>query len=332
MVRSCQRLGWPQPPADMMRQLMTHRRDPIEMLFGNTADAEERRNALHQTAQSLWQPLFSEMAHPFDDAIEVLRHFDQSGFQLGIVTDSNHEVVSRVTSQPGCPQIDVIITREESGTRKPDPKPMQLALEGLGLDADSVIYVGDNPGDIEAGAAVGMPVIGITTGPSTHDDLHGAGAAAVVDSLAELTDLLRLSPPVISGSLTQGLGVASGFTQAPHIQQWLTQLLGQPIYPGTVNLNCNDATAAVVRRHRHDPAMHKHLLAGAGHYCDAHFHRVTLSTADNTTAIDALLMWPEVADYPDNKLELVCSVAVRQQWRVDDGHPLKIRYQWHGTE
>jgi|GEM_PF-375951 len=327
MVQACQRLDWPAPPPDMMQQLMTYRRDPIEMLFGEVADAAERQQALHEAAQAVWEPLFKQIAHPFEDAIDVLQQFEELGFRLGIVTDSNHQVVERITSQPGCPAMDVIITREESGVRKPDPRPMQLALDGIGLDPSAVIYVGDNPGDIEAGTAVGMSVIGITTGPSSREALYAAGAVAVVKSLSELTGLLKLAPPVVTGELTTGLGVASSFTSANGIQGWLNQALGETAYPGTINLECSDKTAEVVARHRHDPWLRKHLLAGAGHYCDAHFHPVTLATTDGGRETPALLMWPEVPDYPPTKLELVCALPLREQWQLSDRQTLTLRYE-----
>lgn len=327
MLQACRRLEWPKPPADMMQQLMTYRRDPIEMLFGQVADAADRQQALHEAAQSLWEPLFKQIAHPFDDAIKVLQHFQQNGFRVGIVTDSNHQVVERITSQPGCPDMDVIVTREESGVRKPNPRPMQLALEGIGLDPSAVIYVGDNPGDIEAGAAVGMAVIGITTGPSSREVLQAAGAIAVIDSLSELIDLLNLAPPAITGVLTTGLGVASAFTCANGVQGWLNNTLGKTAHPGTVNLHCSDTTAEVVARHRHDPWLRRHVMAGAGHYCDAHFHPVSLATADGNHQTEALLMWPEVADYPANKLELICAFSLRDRWQLSDNQSLLIRYE-----
>ncbi len=327
MLEACHRLQWPDPPDDMMQQLMTYRRDPIEMLFGKVDDAKARADALHETAQSLWQPLFEQIAHPFDDAIEVLNHFQRNGFRMGIVTDSNHQVVERITRQPDCPVMDVIITRDESGVRKPDPRPMQLSLEGIGLDPSAVIYVGDNPGDIEAGAAVGMAVIGITTGPSSREMLTDAGAVAVVDSLSELPELLTRAPPTITGQLATGLGIASDFTHANGVKQWLDATLGAKAHPGTVNLHCSENTASVVARHRHDPWLQKHVLPGAGHYCDAHFHRVSLTTHDDKHATPALLMWPEVPNYPAHKLELICALPLRQQWQLADRQTLKIRYE-----
>ncbi|MBL4623317.1 MAG: HAD-IA family hydrolase [Immundisolibacteraceae bacterium] len=331
MLQSCQQMDWPTPPDDMMRQLMTFRRDPIEMLFGELSQSEykQRQTQLHETAQMLWKPLFDDLARPFDDAIDVLNQFQNRGFRLGIVTDSNHEIVQHIIGQPGCPEMDVIITRDESGVRKPDPKPMLLALEGIGLEADSVIYIGDNPGDVEAGAAVGMAVIGITTGPSCRQDLEQAGAVAVVDSLTELVDLISLSPAVISGSLTGGLGVAADFTSTGGVKPWITKVLGQPAFPGTINLTCSAATAAVVKRHRNDPSLRKQVLAGGGLFCDAHFHSVTLSLPEKNLHTSALLMWPEVPEYPGTKLELICCIGVRDQWQIADGQCLQISYIAH---
>jgi phosphoglycolate phosphatase-like HAD superfamily hydrolase len=45
---------------------------------------------------------------------------------------------------------------------------------------------------MRAARAAGMVPIGVPTGPATTADLEGAGAAAVIGSLAELRDLAEL--------------------------------------------------------------------------------------------------------------------------------------------
>lgn len=52
-------------------------------------------------------------------------------------------------------------------------------------------YVGDHPGDVEAGHGAGAYVIGVATGSHTRDDLLAAGADDAVDDLAGLPAALR---------------------------------------------------------------------------------------------------------------------------------------------
>jgi phosphoglycolate phosphatase len=85
----------------------------------------------------------------------------------------------------------------------------QLHVDQLGLAIDQVFgrawregkstvlreqgataYVGDHIHDMEAAQLAGVPGIGVTTGPSSADDLQRAGAAAVLTSLEAFPDWL----------------------------------------------------------------------------------------------------------------------------------------------
>ena len=328
MRRGCEELGWPQPADDFMRQVMTFRRDPIEVLFGaQRTDAKQMREQIFEITQRIWQPLFQDLAHPFEDTVATLNSLKAAGFRLGIVTDSNHEVVRRVTEQPGCPPVDVIITREEAEVRKPDPTSLNLAIAGLGVPPSHVIYVGDNPPDIVASRAAGVLAVGITTGSSTRQDLLDAEPDAVIDNLLELPQLLGLAPPAVRGTLVTGLGEASGFTEVDWVKAAMTELLGNAPHPGTVNLKLCEGAAAVVARHRHDEALHRHLVTPEGDFCPAVVHRVTLHHGEQDHApLPGLVLWPEVPDYPADKLEIILPVRLRDHWPVDDGQPLIVRY------
>ncbi|KQY54641.1 haloacid dehalogenase [Aeromicrobium sp. Root495] len=85
----------------------------------------------------------------------------------------------------------------------------RLHVEALGLDLDDVrgsawregkadalrevaatAYVGDHEHDMVAASLAGIPGIGVSTGPSSPDELRAAGAAVVIDSLESFPDAL----------------------------------------------------------------------------------------------------------------------------------------------
>lgn len=328
MHRACTELGWPKPGDNLMQQIMTFRRSPIELIFGKDEVSKEKEQALFRVSRSLWEEVFTKIAQPFDDAIETLCRLSEEGFRLGIVTDANHQVVQQVTRHPDCPPMDVVITREESGIRKPSPIPIEMALQGLGLDAESVLYVGDNPTDMEAGRAAGVGTIGITTGPSEHHHLQNSGADHIIRDLAALPLIVNHHPPVVQGRLRSGLNQANGFTGLNWVNNQLVEMLGAEIAPGTVNLELTETTAKVVSRVRHHAKLARHILQPEGDFCRAICHRIELQLPGNPErCIDALILWPEVEHYPTNKLELICPVHVRTAWQLQDGQSLKIRYK-----
>jgi pyrophosphatase PpaX len=92
---------------------------------------------------------------------------------------------------------DAIVALEDIERAKPDPDPVLKALALVHVDPRAAAMVGDTPDDIHAGRAAGALAIGVVTGAHGRDTLFAAGADAVLDSLAELADLLRAGRPEI---------------------------------------------------------------------------------------------------------------------------------------
>jgi 2-phosphoglycolate phosphatase len=75
--------------------------------------------------------------------------------------------------------------------RKPDPAPLHHACDIAGLDAATVIYVGDSSRDIEAGRAAGMVTIAAAYGYITpDDDAEAWGADVIARDSEELAQLV----------------------------------------------------------------------------------------------------------------------------------------------
>lgn len=55
---------------------------------------------------------------------------------------------------------DVVVTYDDVANIKPDPEPLLLALELLGVSADEVVYIGDDLVDYEACRAAGVRFLG----------------------------------------------------------------------------------------------------------------------------------------------------------------------------
>jgi HAD superfamily hydrolase (TIGR01509 family) len=83
--------------------------------------------------------------------------------------------------------IDVCVTRED-GRFKPDPAPLRLACERLGVVPATAWMVGDGYHDIEAGLAAGMPTVWVS-----HRQRRGFAAepTVAVDGLPDLHEHLR---------------------------------------------------------------------------------------------------------------------------------------------
>ncbi len=86
---------------------------------------------------------------------------------------------------------DAVVAAEDIQRAKPDPEPYLKTAAKVGLDPKLCWVVEDSLHGIRAAKGAGCWAVGLTTA-FTAEELHQAGADAVVDSFAELAELLGL--------------------------------------------------------------------------------------------------------------------------------------------
>jgi putative hydrolase of the HAD superfamily len=81
-----------------------------------------------------------------------------AGRKVGILTNELMDFQGRewVEAQDWFPLFPVLVDSSELGIRKPDPQPYLVAIEQLGLPADQIVFIDDNPTYVTGGAAVGL--------------------------------------------------------------------------------------------------------------------------------------------------------------------------------
>ncbi len=112
-----------------------------------------------------------------DEVVSFARELKGSGLGCALVT--NNALEFRDYWRRSIPLDELfhhVIDSSEVGLRKPDPKIFALALERLGVPAESAVFLDDYPGNVEAAQRVGIHGLLVT-------DAYG-------DALAELSQLL----------------------------------------------------------------------------------------------------------------------------------------------
>jgi len=111
------------------------------------------------------------------EVVDFARELKGSGLRCALVT--NNALEFRDYWRRSIPLDELfhhVIDSSEVGMRKPDPKIFELALEQLGVEASSAVFLDDYAGNVEAARRVGIHGVLVT------DDYQGA--------LAELARLL----------------------------------------------------------------------------------------------------------------------------------------------
>ncbi len=87
----------------------------------------------------------------------------------------------------------LIVSGDTLPEKKPHPLPLLYAAEQLGISTSEAIMIGDSKSDVKAARAAGFKMIAVSYGYNHGEDIRDYQPDAVVNSLAELKELIRFA-------------------------------------------------------------------------------------------------------------------------------------------
>jgi HAD superfamily hydrolase (TIGR01509 family) len=112
-------------------------------------------------------------------------------YRLGIVTTRGRRDAESFLSQHTLGHLfEVVITREDTHRLKPHTDPVRLAAKKLGLSCRECVMVGDTTADVRSARAADMGAIAVLSGFGEHDELHRSGAHHILNSVAQIGEIL----------------------------------------------------------------------------------------------------------------------------------------------
>ena len=118
---------------------------------------------------------------------------------------------------------------------------------------------------------------------------------------------------MIEGELVSGLGQAAEFTRIGWVRHQLVDLAGIDPHPGTVNLTLADAASRAIWQSWRDAPGHR-MEPPDPAYCSARCYPVRIAGR-----LPGAVVLPEIADYPENKVELVAALPLRSHLLLAEG-------------
>jgi phosphoglycolate phosphatase len=157
----------------------------------------EPEEALFQQGLALFQKHYaaavSALSRPFPGVVEGLDQLTAQGFALACITNKAEAFTLPLLKDLGLYKyFRLVLSGDSLPRQKPDPLPLHHACRHFGITPDHGVLVGDSSNDVEAARAAGMPVICVTYGYNHGHDIRDARPDAVVDSLLEVPQYLRL--------------------------------------------------------------------------------------------------------------------------------------------
>lgn len=128
----------------------------------------------------------------YDGARELLADLRSAGVRVGVATSKRRESAQQAMALLGLDEhVEVLVAMEDTDRHKPDPTPLLLAIERLGLrNPGRSVYIGDAVVDVLAGKAAGMDTVSVTWGAGERTALQGVRPTVLAATPAELGDIL----------------------------------------------------------------------------------------------------------------------------------------------
>ena len=155
------------------------------------AFAPDRVDELVRVYRAHNEPLHDEL-EACDGMEDVIVRLHEDGVRLGVVTAKRRSTVDLAFARLRVGHLfETVVGGDETEQHKPEPAPLLLAAERLGVDPIDCAYVGDSPFDIRAAKAAGMFAVAVTWG-RIHDRsrLEAEEPDAIVDRAEELLGVL----------------------------------------------------------------------------------------------------------------------------------------------
>lgn len=114
-----------------------------------------------ETFKDLYLRYHEEFTEPFPHVVQTLIKLKSMGFRLAIISNIDNEIIEPVLKRLGILDIfELIVTSEELGFGKPNPKIFEYTLKKLKVSPQDAIFIGDSlTNDVEGAKAVGIKAI-----------------------------------------------------------------------------------------------------------------------------------------------------------------------------
>lgn len=128
---------------------------------------------------------------PYDGIMETTEKLSSMGIKMAIVTNKGQTASESLLKDFFEPNINIVIGDDGTHKRKPDPEPIQIALDKLGItDKSSVLYIGDSEVDATTAEAAGIDYVLCTYGFRDMDVLSKFAPVAYIDHISKLLDIV----------------------------------------------------------------------------------------------------------------------------------------------
>ncbi len=151
--------------------------------------------ALFEKAYPIFLELYAEntskRSRLYPGVREGLDYLKSAGYKLGCVTNKAAQFTEPLLKDLGVyDDFAIVISGDTLPKKKPDPLPLLHAADFFGIRPENALMIGDSISDVKAARAAGFQIVCMSYGYNHGQDIREANPDAVIDSMAELPELL----------------------------------------------------------------------------------------------------------------------------------------------
>ncbi len=128
----------------------------------------------------------------FDGVVEGLDYLKANGYRIGCVTNKAEQFTLPILKDMGIlDYFELVVSGDTTPKKKPDPLPLTYAADKFGIACGDCLMLGDSMHDVKAARSAGFQVVAVPYGYNHGIDINEANPDAVIESMAELKNLLE---------------------------------------------------------------------------------------------------------------------------------------------
>jgi len=165
---------------------------PLHKMFRAFTDDPAEIEAMVETYREHNERHHDEHVRPYEGAVEAVQSAAARGAKLAVVTSKSRRVSERGLKIAGFDGLfTFLVTAEDVTNHKPDPEPVQRALDRIEARPEEAVFIGDSPFDMEAGRQAGVRTAAALWGPFSRSDLAPHAPDHWLDHPSEIPDLVN---------------------------------------------------------------------------------------------------------------------------------------------
>ena len=126
----------------------------------------------------------------YPEVPSMLRELRAAGISTAILSNGSPWMLEHAVAAAGIEKLlDAVLSVEEVGVFKPDPRVYRLAMRQFGYTADAMLFVSANPWDGQAAAHAGFPVVRVNRDDAPDEYNLAAMLVAELPNLSGLPEL-----------------------------------------------------------------------------------------------------------------------------------------------